>query len=202
MEKGTQIRYFDAKAAKAAPARTKTAHSDFLRTGKIARYEEKWVPKEPRYLSHEEVAAITGRKLQAAGEITHSRLDSFHKSIRFPKMVFHRTIEASPHLGYCHVTASRTSFDARTPVLFSFYFANFFSELCGDENFFENIDQRQSRMYFAIAMDMAGDKTVQINKAIHRDGLLFRTSDPKVALKNVLMLGTRSNEMRKFVQSL
>ncbi|KQQ58405.1 MULTISPECIES: DUF6656 family protein [Rhizobium/Agrobacterium group] len=202
MEKGTQIRYFDAKAAKAAPARTKTAHSDFLRTGKIARYEEKWVPKEPRYLSHEEVAAITGRKLQAAGEITHSRLDSFHKSIRFPKMVFHRTIEASPHLGYCHVTASRTSFDARTPVLFSFYFANFFSELCGDENFFENIDQRQSRMYFAIAMDMAGDKTVQINKAIHRDGLLFRTSDPKVALKNVLMLGTRSNEMRKFIQSL
>lgn len=202
MEKGTQIRYFDAKAAKAAPARTKTAHSDFLRTGKIARYEEKWVPKEPRYLSHEEVAAITGRKLQAAGEITHSRLDSFHKSIRFQKMVFHRTIEASPHLGYCHVTASRTSFDARTPVLFSFYFANFFSELCGDENFFENIDQRQSRMYFAIAMDMAGDKTVQINKAIHRDGLLFRTSDPKVALKNVLMLGTRSNEMRKFIQSL
>lgn len=202
MEKGTQIRYFDAKAAKAAPARTKTAHSDFLRTGKIARYEEKWVPKEPRYLSHEEVAAITGRKLQAAGEITHSRLDSFHKSIRFPKMVFHRTIEASPHLGYCHVTASQTSFDARTPVLFSFYFANFFSELCGDENFFENIDQRQSRMYFAIAMDMAGDKTVQINKAIHRDGLLFRTSDPKVALKNVLMLGTRSNEMRKFIQSL
>lgn len=202
MEKGTQIRYFDAKAAKAAPARSKTAHSDFLRTGKIARYEEKWLPSEPRYLSHEQVAEITGRKLQAAGEITHSRLDSFHQSIRFPKMVFHRTIADSPHLGYCHVTASRTSFDARTPVLFSFYFANFFSELCGDENFFENIDQRQSRMYFAIAMDMAADKTVKIDKAVHRDGLLFRTSDPKVALKNVLMLGTRSNEMRKFIRAL
>ncbi|XUY27315.1 DUF6656 family protein [Agrobacterium sp. rho-8.1] len=202
MEKGTQIRYFDANARTTAPARTKTAHSDFLRTGKIARYEQKWIPREPRYLTHDQVAEITGRKLQTAGEMTHSRLNSFHDSIRFPQMVFHRTIEESPHLGYCHVTASRTSFDARTPVLFSFYFANFFSELCGDEQFFENIDPRQSRMYFAVAMDMAGDKTVKINKAIHRDGLLFRTSDPKIALKNVLMLGTRSSEMRKFIRTL
>ncbi|MBB3944976.1 hypothetical protein GGQ73_000901 [Rhizobium skierniewicense] len=202
MEKGTQIRYFDVSARNMAPTRSKTAHSDFLRTGKIARYEQKWIPREPRYLTHDEVAEITGRKLQTAGEMTHSRLNSFHQSIRFPQMVFHRTIEESPHLGYCHVTASRTSFDAHTPVLFSFYFANFFSELCGDEQFFENIDPRQSRMYFAIAMDMAGDKTVKINKAIHRDGLLFRTSDPKIALKNVLMLGTRSSEMRKFIRTL
>ena len=121
MEKGTHIRYFDASARTLAPTRSKTAHSDFLRTGKIARYEQKWIPREPRYLSHDEVAEITGRKLQAAGEMTHSRLNSFHDSIRFPHMVFHRTIEESPHLGYCHVTASRTSFDARTPVLFSFY---------------------------------------------------------------------------------
>ena len=202
MEKGTHIRYFDASARTLAPTRSKTAHSDFLRTGKIARYEQKWIPREPRYLSHDEVAEITGRKLQAAGEMTHSRLNSFHDSIRFPHMVFHRTIEESPHLGYCHVTASRTSFDARTPVLFSFYFANFYSELCGDEQFFENIDPRQSRMYFAVAMDMAGDKTVKINTSIHRDGLLFRTSDPKIALKNVLMLGTRSHEMREFIRTL
>ncbi|WP_421361922.1 DUF6656 family protein [Agrobacterium rosae] len=202
MQKGTPIRYFDANARMAAPSRSKTAHSDFLRTGKIARYEEKWVPREPRYLTHDQVAEMTGRKLQTAGEMTHSRLNSFHRSIYFPQMVFHRTIEASPHLGYCHVTASRTSFDLRKQVMWSFYFANFFSELCGDEQFFENIDPRHSRMYFAVAMDMNGDKTVQIDKTMHRDGLLFRTHDPKIALKNVLMLGTRSNEMRKLIRTL
>ncbi|UHS55802.1 DUF6656 family protein [Agrobacterium vaccinii] len=202
MEKGTQIRYFDASARSAAPARTKTAHSDFLRTGRIARYEQKWLPPEPRYLTHEQVADITGRKLQAAGELTYSRLNSFHSSIRFPNMVFHRTIDESPHLGYCHVTASRTSFDLRNPVIWSFYFANFFSELCGEGAFFENIDSRHSRMYFAVAMDVAGDRSVKIDKTIHRDGLLFRTHDPKIALKNVLMLGTRSSEMRKFIRSI
>jgi hypothetical protein len=202
MEKSTQIRYFDASALKPAPPRTKTAHSDFLRTGKIARYEEKWVPREHRYLTHEQVAEITGRKLQTAGELTYSRLNSFHQSIRFPNMVFHRTIEESPHLGYCHVTASRTSFDLRNPVIWSFYLANFFAELCGDDQFFENIDARHPRMYFAVAMAVAGDRSVKIDKTIHRDGLLFRTHDPKVALKNVLMLGTRSNEMRKFIRTL
>lgn len=202
MEKGTQIRYFDARSRSAAPARTKTAHSDFLRTGKIARFEQKWVPREPRYLTHDEVAEITGRKLQAAGELTYSRLNNFHNSIRFPNMVFHRTIEESPHLGYCHVTASRTSFDMRNPVIWSFYFANFFSELCGDDAFFENIDARHPRMYFAVAMDVAGDKSVKIDRTIHRDGLLFRTHDPKIALKNVLMLGTRSSEMRKLIRTI
>lgn len=202
MEKGTQIRYFDASARKMAPARTKTAHSDFLRTGKITRFEQKRIPSEPRYLTHDQVAEITGRKLQAAGELTYSRLNNFHHSIRFPNMVFHRTIDERPHLGYCHVTASRTSFDMRNPVLWSFYFANFFAELSGEGAFFENIDPRHPRMYFAIAMDMAGDKSVTINKSIHQNGLLFRTHDPKIALKNVLMLGTRSNEMRKFIHSL
>jgi hypothetical protein len=86
--------------------------------------------------------------------------------------------------------------------MWSFYFANFFSELCGEEQFFENIDHRHSRMYFAVAMDIAADKTVQIDKTMHRDGLLFRTHDPKIALKNVLMLGTRSHEMRKFIRAL
>ena len=202
MQKGTQIRYFDASAKTVAPARSKTAHSDFLRTGKIARYEEKWVPRETRYLTHDQVAEITGRKLQAAGEMTYTRLNSFHPSIRFPNMVFNRTIDDSPHLGYCHVTASRTSFDAQKQVIWSFYFANFFAELCGGEQFFENIDPRHSRMYFAVAMDMDGSKTVQIDKSIHQDGLLFRTHDPKIALKNVLMLGTRSDEMRKFIRKL
>ena len=202
MEKGTPIKYFDASALKPAPTRSKTAHSDFLRTGQIKRYEQRWLPAEKQYYTHEQVAAITGRKLQTAGEVTHSHLNAFHPSIRFPQMVFHRTIEDRPHLGYCHVTASRTSFDARQQVLWSFYFANFFAELCGDEQFFEKIDARYSRMYFAVAMDVADDKSVKINKTFHRDGLLFRTHDPKVALKNVLMLGTRSREMRKIIQSI
>lgn len=203
VEKGTRIRYFDANARKLAPARSKTAHSEFLRTGRIVRFEEAWLPQDRRYLSHEQVAEITKRRLQDAGEMTHSRLNSFHNSIHFPKMVFNRLIDDSPHLGYCHVTAAKTSFDKRTPVLWSFYFANFFAELCGEDQFFDKIDQSRSRMYFAVAMQSSdGGATVSIDKSIHRDGLLFQTQDPREALKNVLMLGARSDEMRKFIRSL
>lgn len=202
MEKGTRIRYFDASARKIPPARSKTAHSEFLRTGRIARFEEAWLPPDRRYFTHEQVAEITGRRLQDAGEMTHMRLNAFHRSIHFPKMIFHRVMDDSPHLGYCHVTASRTSFDTKTPVLWSFYFANFFADLCGDDKFFDKIDQTRSRMYFAIAMQKTDGETVRIDRSVHRDGLLFQTQDPKVALKNVLMLGTRSDEMRKFIRTL
>ena len=81
MEKATRIRYFDASRHSVTPIRSKTAHSDFLRTGRISRYEERWLPKERVYYSHDEVAALTGRKLEAAADATHSRLNGFHQSI-------------------------------------------------------------------------------------------------------------------------
>jgi len=43
---------------------------------------------------------------------------------------------------------------------------------------------------------------VAIDTSIHRGGLLFQTQDPKEALKNVLMLGTRSEELRKIIRAL
>jgi len=202
VEKATRIRYFDASKRATTPVRSTTAHSEFLRTGRISRYEERWLPKERTYYSHAEVAEIPGRKLEAAADATHSRLNAFHHSIRFPKMVFHHLLDDRPHLGYCHVTASKTSFDAQRHVLWSFYFANFFAELSGSDNFFENIDARYSRMYFAIAMDVLPDRSVAINKSFHRDGLLFQTHDPKIALKNVLMLGARSDDMRKIINAI
>ncbi|MEN0115743.1 MAG: DUF6656 family protein [Agrobacterium cavarae] len=204
MEKETRIRYVDTKSGKVAPpTKSKTAHSDFLRTGRIGRFEETLPQGGKRYLSHEQVAEITARRLQDAGSKTHSRLNGFHPSIRFPNMVSHKLIDSTPHLGYCHVTASTTRFDKSRPVLWSFYLANFFAELCGDEHFFEKIDQTRSRMYFAVAMQpQSGGKSVTIDTSIHRGGLLFQTQDPKEALKNVLMLGTRSEELRKIIRAL
>lgn len=202
MEKATRIRYFDASRHSVTPIRSKTAHSDFLRTGRISRYEERWLPRERVYYSHDDVAALTGRKLEAAADATHSRLNTFHQSIRFPKMVFYHLLNDRPHLGYCHVTAARTSFDAERHVLWSFYFANFFAELSGAENFFENIDARYSRMYFAVAINALPDQAAAIDTSFHRSGLLFQTHDPRVALKNVLMLGARSEEMRKIIKAI
>lgn len=203
LEKGTRIRYVDVKRPQTAAERTKTAHSEFLRTGRIARYKDMPFSQERRLLSNEKVAEITGRRLQEAGSTTYSRLNSFHHTIHFPDMIFHRLIEDSPHLGYCHVTASRTSFDTRKPVLWSFYLANFFAELCGEDQFFDKIDQSRSRMYFAVAMQADnGGKNVTIDKSVHRGGLLFQTQDPKEALKNVLMLGTRSEKMRDFIRHM
>lgn len=202
MEKAIRIRYFDASATQAAPVRAKNMHSEFLRTGRISRYEERWISEERRYLSHTEVAGITGRKLETAGEKTYDHINGFHHSIRFPRMVFHRTLEENPHLGYCHVTAARTSFDNRSNVLWSFYFANFFAEIGGEDQFFEQIDPRYSRMYFAVAMNTAAQQKVSIDRSVHQQGLLFRTHDPKVALKNVLMLGAKSEAMRKIIASI
>lgn len=78
MRQGTRSRRYDRRPR----------ISDFLRTGRISRYEERWLPRERVYYSHDDVAALTGRKLEAAADATHSRLNTFHQSIRFPKMVF------------------------------------------------------------------------------------------------------------------
>jgi hypothetical protein len=147
------------------------------------------------------VAERTGRKLDAAGEKTHERINGFHRSIQFPKIVFHRTLDESPHLGYCHVTSASTVFSSNSPVTWSFYLANFFSEI-GDEQFFQRINARVPRMYFAVATEKADGKTMQINRAIRGNGLLFQTSDPHEAMRNVLLLGAPDQTIRAIIKKL
>lgn len=179
-----------------------TAHSEFLRTGKISRANPIWIPDERRYLSYAEVAQRTGRKLEAAGEKTHERISGFHRSIQFPKIIFHQTLEQSPHLGYCHVTAASTFFSPGARVNWSFYIANFFSEIGDGENFFRQINAGASRMYFAVATHNQPGKPLQINRDIRRNGLLFQTSDPHEAMKNVLMLGAPDEAVRAIIKKL
>jgi len=199
-----KIRYYDAPPPKPpAPVVVKTAaHSEFLRTGRIARYNPIWLPAERRYLTHEEVAERTGKRLEAAGEASHNRINSFHRSIKFPKIVFHHTLDERPHLGYCHVTAARTLLARGVPVSWSFYIANFFSEIGEKEAFFERISTAYSRMYFAVAVEREAGQPLQINRSIRKNGLLFQTNDPTEAIKNVLMLGTSNEMLREIIKKL
>ncbi|BCH53465.1 hypothetical protein GOZ89_21440 [Agrobacterium vitis] len=200
----SKLRYY---AAPKTPAlenkRPKAAHSEFLRTGKIIRDEDDWLADEKRYLTHEEVAVRTAKRLEAAAETTHQRINGFHKSIRFPKLLFHQTLQDIPHLGYCHVTASRSNFAQYADVKWAFYFANFNAEVGGEDSFFRKITPQYGRMYFAVALkpDKA-KREMTVDRSIREDGLLFRTSDPKVALKNVLLLGARTSALRKIIASM
>jgi len=197
------LRYFDAAAVKKPVQSPKSAvHTEFLRTGRINRPQQ-WSAEEKRYLTHQEVATRTGRRLEAAGKVTHERINGFHASIRFPKLIFHRTLSGSPHLGYCHVTAARTKFAKFDDVRWSFYIANFFSDIGDDEHFFEKINLGYSRMYFAVATELdAEEGKLTLNRTVHENGLLFRTRDPKEALKNVLLLGACNEPLRKIINSL
>lgn len=200
-----KLRYFDARPkAPAEPAPPATIHSEFLRTGRINRNKHDQ-PGDRRYISHAEVAEKTAQRLQAAGEKTHNRLDNFHPAIRFPKMIFHRTLADSPHLGYCHVTASRTQFAQYQDVAWAFYIANFYAEIDPKDASFVKIDQKQPRMYFAIAVeqdDKADGKGLNINRNIRGNGVLFRTDDPQVAIRNVLLLGARNQQLRDIIRQL
>lgn len=197
-----KFRYYDAAAEKPPAIMPKTAvHTEFLRTGKINRRQ--WLPSERRYLSYEEVADRTGKKLATAGDTTHKRINGFHASIQFPKLIFHRTLVGKPHLGYCHVTAARTAVTPSKDITWSFYFANFFSDLGDETHFFDRIQSGYSRMYFAVAIEPnTEDGQMVINRNVRDNGLLFRTDDPKVALKNVLMLGARDSALRRIIRSL
>jgi hypothetical protein len=177
--------------------------SEFLRTGRIDRNRPNWDYIQKRYLSYEEVAQRTGKYLTIVGDRTHERLNNFHKSIQFPKVLFHRTLKGTPHLGYCHVTASKSSFADFKDVKWAFYIANFFAEIAADELVFEKINMRASRMYFAIAVEKDEEQQkLAINKNIRGDGILFRTDDPKMAMKNVLMLGAKHDVLRKIIRAL
>ena len=198
------VRYFEKKAPPPVDAAKKKAiHSEFLRTGRIDRSRPNWSNEEKRYLTYEEVAARTGRVLTAAAQRTHANINSFHKSIQFPKMVFHRTLTGTPHLGYSHVTASKTKFYEYDEVKWAFYIANFFAEINADELMFANINMRAERMYFAVAIDKKADEQkLEINKAVRGNGLLFQTQDPKIALRNVLLLGAKNETLRKIIRAL
>lgn len=201
-----KLRYFDAsKPELVEPALPNAVHSEFLRTGRIIRSKANWLAEERRYLTYEEVAEKTARKLQAAGEKTHDRLNNFHKSIRFPKLVFHRTLADSPHLGYCHVTASRTQFAKYDQVSWAFYIANFYAKIGEDDHFFEEIDMKFSRMYFAVAVQPdqgSAEKKLVIDRKVRGNGVLFRTHDPQAAIRNVLLLGARNEQLRDIIRQL
>lgn len=200
----TKLRYYAKTEQKPSESTLPQAvHSEFLRTGRISRRRDDWMPEERRYLTHEEVAEKTGRKLQTAATTTHSRINSFHRSIRFPRIIFHHTLAGSPHLGYCHVTASRTNFANYADVKWSFYIANFFADIGDTEQFFEKVQPQYSRMYFAVAIEPdKALKTLKIDRSIRDNGLLFRTHDPKEALKNVLKLGAATPQLRAAIDRL
>ncbi|OCJ17868.1 hypothetical protein A6U87_02780 [Rhizobium sp. AC44/96] len=200
-----KLRYFDVSNDTTEQDKSPVAaHSEFLRTGKITRHRAHWLAAERRYLTHDEVAEATGRKLQTAGVKTHQNINGFHRSIQFPKMVFHRTLKDSPHLGYCHVTAARTKFAQYEDVSWAFYIANFYADIGDNDNFFERIDVQYSRMYFAVAI-RPGEHTAEkmtIDRTVRGNGLLFRTHDPQIAIKNVLLLGARNEQLREIIRQL
>ncbi|MCM2294540.1 hypothetical protein NAC44_19615 [Allorhizobium sp. BGMRC 0089] len=200
----SKLRYYAASAVETAKAKLpKAVYTEFLRTGRILRDEEDWLAEEKRYLTYEEVAERTGKRLEAAGERTHNRINSAHRAIKLPKILFHRTLEEMPHLGYCHVTASRTSFARYADVKWSFYIANFNAEIGEDDSFFTRVTPRYGRMYFAVALKPDADRRAMvIDRSIRSDGLLFRTSDPQEALKKVLMLGAKNDMLRKIIAGL
>ena len=200
----SMFRYYATKAKGQELVPEKAVHTNFLRTGRIARPEE-WVEEERRFLTDDEVAERTGKRLESAGKKTHQRLNRFHKDIKFPKLIFHKTLAAAPHLGYIHVTASKADFAEQKDVTWGFYIANFSAEISNDEHFFNHISPGYARMYFAVAMKDGEDgKTRQqvINREVRDNGILFQTTDPKKALKNVLMLGAKNAELRKIVAAI
>jgi hypothetical protein len=177
----SQLQYVDQQ--RPAPVK-QTVHSDFLRTGRIDRSRPNWAPDEKRYLSYEEVAARTGKILTAAGEKTHERLNAFHRSIQFPKLLFHRTLTGTPHLGYCHVTAAKSKFAEYADVNWAFYIANFFADIASDD------------------LENNTGKKLVLDKKVRGNGILFRTNDPKTALKNVLLLGAKQEALRKVIRAM
>jgi hypothetical protein len=195
----SKLQYVDKESA--APAK-QAIQSEFLRTGRIDRNRPTWAPDKQRYLTYEEVALRTGAILASAGEKTHGRLNAFHRSIQFPKLIFHRTLTGTPHLGYCHVTAAKSKFAEFQDVKWAFYIANFFADIGSDDLKFEQINMRAERMYFAVAVENDNGKKLSLDKKVRGNGLLFRTDDPKTALKNVLLLGAKQEAVRKIIRAL
>lgn len=198
----TKFRYYDAVAYKRANPPKAAVHTQFLRTGRIDR-DISWSPSEKRYLSYQEVAERTGRKLERAGNVTHDRINGFHETIRFPKLIFHRTLAQTPHLGYCHITVANSRFAEFPNVQWAFYMTNFLAEIGDEDQFFAGISKKPGRMYFAIAITPTEEEgRLTIDRTVRGNGVIFRTDDPKLAMKNVLMLGARNEALRKIIRAL
>lgn len=202
MEDKRKFRYFDAAMKPLLPQAKKASHSEFLRTGRISRERGDWLPDERRYLTYDEVAERTEKKLSAAGETTHERLNNVHRQIRFPKIIFSKALDERPHLGYCHVTTARTRFEHGRPIVWSFYICNFMADIGDGADFFQHIRTDYSRMYIAVALQPIQDGRMEIDRSIRGNGLLFKTNDPTEALKNVLMLGAPDETVREILRKL
>lgn len=198
----TKFRYYDAVAFKRANPPKAAVHTQFLRTGRIDR-DVSWSPSEKRYLSYQEVAERTGRKLERAGNVTHDRINGFHETIQFPKLIFHRTLAQTPHLGYCHITVANSRFAEFPNVQWAFYMTNFLAEIGDEDQFFAGISKKPGRMYFAIAITPTEEEgRLTIDRKVRGNGVIFRTDDPKLAMKNVLMLGARNEALRKVIRAI
>jgi hypothetical protein len=58
-------------------------------------------------------------------------------------------------------------------------------------------------MYFAVAIAPTEEEgRLTIDRKVRGNGVIFRTDDPKLAMKNVLMLGTRNEALRKIISAL
>lgn len=203
MQATGKLRYYQSDPGVLPAPLSLAPHSEFLRTGRIARaFGPDWRPGKKRYLTVEEVAEHTGRRLTRAGETTHQRINSFHQTIQFPKMIFFRVFDEIPHLGYCHVTTASTPTENHGLVHWSFYIANFSSRISETYPFFENIHRGYARMYFAVAFEKAPGDTLRIDRSLRRDGLLFQTHDPHRAMKNVLLLGAQDDGLRTRIKNL
>ena len=87
-------------------------------------------------------------------------------------------------------------------VQWAFYMANFLAEIGDEEQFFAGISQKPGRMYFAIALAPGEEEgRLKIDRKVRGNGVIFRTDDPKLAMKNVLMLGTRNEALRKIIRA-
>ncbi len=95
------------------------------------------------------------------------------------KLVFHRTLTGTPHLGYCHVTAAKSKFAEYADVNWAFYIANFFADIGVRRPEIRKINMRAERMYFAVAMENDTGKKLALDKKVRGNGLLFRTNDPR-----------------------
>ena len=198
-----KIRYFAKPSTALANLRRGNGYTEFLRTGIVERYKDDWDQQEERFLTYEEVAERTGQKLQQAGMKTHERLNAFHADIQFPNLVYHRTLAKKPHLGYCHVTAARTQFAEFEDVRWAFYIANFNADLNTENFFFDVEDIQQSRLYFAIAVDLdRGENKLVIDRKVRGNGVLFSTHDPHKAMKNVLLMGAKQEVLRRKIRAL
>jgi hypothetical protein len=59
-------------------------------------------------------------------------------------------------------------------------------------------------MYFAVAIKPGEEENERmiIDRSVRGNGLLFRTHEPQVAIRNILLLGARSGQLREIIRQL